>query len=247
MDSNYSTECYKIYQHICPNGKVYIGQTSIDPEKRWQKGRQYKGSPYFYNAIKKYGWENIKHIILYDGLTKEEADKIEIKLIRQYKEQGISYNIHEGGGGDKPHWTYGRVVTDETRKKMSESHKGYKASEETRAKLRIALKGKNLGKRHSEETRKKIGNRPYPYGPDNHMYGKHLPDWQKQNLSEKNGIKYSIIYLPTGEEFIGNITKCSAWISEHFHKISASHLNKYFLNQVTIQPWFSENFIFNKL
>ena len=50
-----------------------------------------------------------------------------------------------------------------------------------------------------------------------------------------------------GEEFIGNIRKCSAWISERFHKISAGHLNKYFLNQVTIQPWFSENFTFNKL
>lgn len=56
---------FTIYKHICPNGKVYIGQTSLNPESRWQKGRHYKGSPYFYNAILKYGWDNIEHIILW--------------------------------------------------------------------------------------------------------------------------------------------------------------------------------------
>lgn len=53
----------------------------------------------------------------------------------------------------------GITVTDETRKKMSESHKGRTLSEETRKKMSEAKKGENapfFGKHLSEETRKKL-------------------------------------------------------------------------------------------
>lgn len=69
---------YCVYKHTSPSGKVYIGQTSINPLDRWQNGKGYKKQA-FYNAIKKYGWENIKHEILYDNLTKEEATKKKLK------------------------------------------------------------------------------------------------------------------------------------------------------------------------
>lgn len=54
---------------------------------------------------------------------------------------------------------YGRRHTDESRKKMSESHKGAKASVETRALLSELRKGeKNVmfGKNHTDETREKM-------------------------------------------------------------------------------------------
>ena len=125
--------------------------------------------------------------------------------------------------------------------------KGIPCSEETKEKLRQALKGKNLGKKHSEETRKKIGQRYYPKGSENHNYGKPLSDRQKQILSEKNGIKYEIIHIPTGEKFIGNIVHCAEWVNENYHKISKSHFNKYLLNCVKIPNWFKDNFIFKKI
>lgn len=59
-----------------------------------------------------------------------------------YKEGGKSYNISDGGEGN---WGY--KFTDEQRKRMSESHKGKKQSEETIAK-RVA---KNTGKKRSDE------------------------------------------------------------------------------------------------
>ena len=76
---------YTVYMHICPNDKKYIGITGRNPQYRWNKGKGYLANEYFTNAINKYGWENIKHIILYKNLTKEEAEEKEIELIAFYK------------------------------------------------------------------------------------------------------------------------------------------------------------------
>ena len=64
---------YIVYKHTSPSGKVYIGITGRTVKERWGKnGNGYKYCPYFYRAIKKYGWDNIKHEILYEGLTEDE-------------------------------------------------------------------------------------------------------------------------------------------------------------------------------
>jgi hypothetical protein len=76
---------YIVYKHTSPSGKVYIGITSLRPEERWGGGAGYVKNKHFNRAIKKYGWENIKHEILFDGLSKEDACKIEIELIKEYK------------------------------------------------------------------------------------------------------------------------------------------------------------------
>lgn len=84
--------------HVVPNGKKYIGITKQDPEKRWEKGRGYKSS-YFSNAIIKYGWDNIEHHILEEGLTKKEACRLEKELITKYRtnQRAYGYNICPGG------------------------------------------------------------------------------------------------------------------------------------------------------
>lgn len=88
-----------VYKHTCPNGKVYIGQTSQKPERRWSHGNGYKENSYFYRAIQKYGWDNIKHEIIAENLTQEEADSLEIELIERYKatDRNSGYNHHYGG------------------------------------------------------------------------------------------------------------------------------------------------------
>ena len=66
---------YIVYQHKNKiNGKVYIGITMKKKKKRWgSNGCNYKSSPHFYAAIKKYGWDNFEHNILFTNLTKEQA------------------------------------------------------------------------------------------------------------------------------------------------------------------------------
>ena len=82
---------YTVYKHTTPSNKVCIGITSKDPKIRWY-GR-YRNNYHFSKAIDKYGWENIKHEILYSGLSKDEAEQKEIELIKQYKSNQRDFEI----------------------------------------------------------------------------------------------------------------------------------------------------------
>lgn len=116
---------YTVYKHISPSGKVYIGITKRKPEYRWNKGKGYrKDQLLFYRAIKKYGWDNFTHEILYTGLSEKDAKNIEISLIRQYKSLGMSYNITDGGDGGRGLHNKRKKMSDETKLKMSKSRKG---------------------------------------------------------------------------------------------------------------------------
>ena len=117
-----------VYVHIFPNGKKYFGITSkINPEWRWENGSGYTEDhqPIMYNAIQKYGWENVKHEILFSELTKEEAENKEKELIKQYKTNCkrygdlYGYNMTDGGEG-----TVGHVVSEEVKERMSQIRMG---------------------------------------------------------------------------------------------------------------------------
>ena len=92
---------YCVYKHTnIFNGKIYVGITSQQPEKRWKNGHGYEGNEYFYRAIQKYGWnDGFEHEIIVDGLTKAQACTIEIELINAYDSinQDKGYNFSSGG------------------------------------------------------------------------------------------------------------------------------------------------------
>ena len=142
---------YTVYMHTCPNGKKYIGITQRNPEQRWARGSGYYSNKHFYNAIKKYGWDNIEHIILFENLTKEEAESKEIKLIKKYKSNfnEFGYNIENGGSSIGKH-------SEETKKKISEKQ--------------IGNKNHNFGKKHTEEWKKYMSKRMEK--ENNSFYGK---------------------------------------------------------------------------
>ena len=186
---------YYVYKHTAPNGKVYIGITRQIPERRWRNGNGYDHNKHFFNAIIKYGWDNFKHEILYSGLTKEEAEKIEISLIAEYKSNDpeYGYNIESGG-----FCATGIIPNEETRKKLSKVHKGKPLGERQKENISKALKGKFTGKNH-------------------HMYGKHQSEETKKRRSESlkghiisddtklkigNANSKSIICLETNKTFI---------------------------------------------
>ena len=87
---------YCVYEHIFPNGKNYIG-ISCDAEKRWRNGKGYETQPKIARAISKYGWENVTHNIIIDGISKEQAETLERYLIAELKTIDHGYNTSTGG------------------------------------------------------------------------------------------------------------------------------------------------------
>lgn len=141
---------YTVYMHLFPNNKKYIGITSKKPKQRWESGTGYITQKLMNKAIQKYKWENIKHKILYENLTKEEAEHKEIELIKKYKTNNpkYGYNVENGGNSIGKH-------SKETRLKISIANKGKK-----NPKVSKVNKGNKycLGRIMSEESKNKISN-----------------------------------------------------------------------------------------
>lgn len=90
---------WTVYVHTSPSGKYYVGITGVDVRIRWRKdGKGYAGQG-FYNAIKKYGWENITHERIADHLTMEEACKMESTLIKKLQSNNGNFGYNNNLGG----------------------------------------------------------------------------------------------------------------------------------------------------
>lgn len=157
-------ENYVVYKHTAPNQKVYIGMTQQKPETRWKNGLGYKRHDHFWNAICKYGWDNIQHEIICEGLSKEEAEAKEIELIAKHKsnQREFGYNVDLGGNSIGKHSketcekisksNKGRKPSKQTIEAMVKAHKGVSLSEEHKRKISKSL----AGTYHSEESRRKM-------------------------------------------------------------------------------------------
>lgn len=172
---------YKVYKHEnLINGKVYIGITSLDVQKRWENGNGYSKQPLFWRAIQKYGWHSFSHEVLCDGLTKEEADQKEIEFISAYQSNNPQhgYNIQSGGS------TYGKH-SEETRRKISESNMGKVITHEQRQRISNTLKGRKLSATHRARISESMrGEGAYWYGKVSPTKGRKAPPDELKRRSE---------------------------------------------------------------
>lgn len=116
----------------------------------------------------------------------EEARKDFVKIFSE-KRKGFTYTeeskkkmseSHKGINAGAKHPMYGKHPSEETRKKLSESHKGYKAPDWVRQKISDGHKNP------SQETREKISRalKGKYTGDKNSMYGKHHSDEEKEKI-----------------------------------------------------------------
>lgn len=146
-----------LYMLTAPNGNSYIGITSKPVHDRWTSHNYAakKNAKYpLYAAIRKYGWENIKKVVLVVG-SFDYVKMMEVKAIKAFNTFApFGYNLTLGGDGIK-----GFKVQEKTKEKMSALQKGEKGfwfgkklSPETKAKMSASGKGR----KHSDASKKQM-------------------------------------------------------------------------------------------
>lgn len=153
---------YKINNLV--NGKLYVGQTVYDINKRFRehKHSSITKTTYLYNAMRKYGIDNftIEEIDTADSL--DDLNNKEIEWIKKLNTKiPNGYNIVDGGNGIK-----GFHHTKETKEILRNKSKGntnalgkHKVSKVGRENMILAHKGKESNfknKTHTLEARNKL-------------------------------------------------------------------------------------------
>jgi len=168
-----------IYKITCPDGKVYIGQTTKTPEERFKGHTRPSNGSQLAIRGRECGWGNMVLEIL-EKVANDLLDDREIALIDEYDSVWPNgYNVTKGGrgAGCRP-----AVFPQATRDKMSKSGGGWKGKKQTPEHIQKTIDTKmsrdpeitkaiydgiadsNRGQTRSQETRDKLSilalNRP---------------------------------------------------------------------------------------
>lgn len=131
------------------NGKQYVGQTITSLKRRFLKHCNDKTNTAIHGAIVKYGRENFTIREIDVAYSREELNEKEVFYIKQMNSKFPNgYNLTDGGEG-----VSGHKFSDESRKKLSESHKGYNMPQEQRDNIAKANR-KPKTKEHAENISK---------------------------------------------------------------------------------------------
>jgi group I intron endonuclease len=205
------------------NGSMYIGQ-STDIHKRWSQEKKGNEDSYLTRAIKKHGVENFTFEILME-CPAASMNFFEMAFISGYNtfHDKLHYNLTEGGGGSigRPTSEYAsmrisesnrtRVVSDDTRRKISELHKGavrppgtgekisaanigMPVSEEGRANMSKGQTGRKHSPEHIEKRRQKLLGNQYTLGFH------HSPETKQKMSESRKGKKLGKRSTPVSEE-----------------------------------------------
>lgn len=158
---------YYIYAYLRENGTPYYvgkgkGNRLYDHSRRIKTPKDRK-----------------RVVYLRQNLTEDEAFKLETEFILRFgrKDNGTGILRNESNGGKE---NYEKIVSQETRDKISKSNTGKKLSEETKRKLSMA----NMGKKLSDETRQKMSARMA--GENHPLYGKPVSEETRRKISESH-------------------------------------------------------------
>jgi len=173
-----------IYKITSPNKKIYIGQ-SVDIERRRNKYKALNcnGQTRLYNSLVKHGWDKHDFEIIHE-CNREDLNRLEVYYIQNYNSFNTSHglNLVSGGGGN-------RVLSNETRMKISQSMKGdqrnlgRKHTDEAKNKMSKSQTGNlsSLGRKLSYETKKKLSDAAKK---QKHVFGYKHTEESKIKMSE---------------------------------------------------------------
>jgi group I intron endonuclease len=138
------------------NGKLYVGKTN-DPKVRWRahknNARNHALRWPLYAAMRKYGVDAFNFHVVAEYDTEESALSMECWYIAFYEAASDSsgYNLSPGGAG-----TSGYKWPEDARRRHSERLKGRVISPETRARISAGLKGVQKGIKRTDAARERM-------------------------------------------------------------------------------------------
>jgi len=147
-----------IYRFVFPNGKMYVGQTTKkDVRKRWNSHRARANNCWAVaNAIRKYGWVNIKKEVLIE-VSYDLLDYYEVKFI------DLLGTLSPGGYTLTPGGDFNPMYSEEGRSKQLE---GVRADAHREAQARHSREWHKDKARHSSW---KAKNTASQQDPENRM------------------------------------------------------------------------------
>ena len=195
------------------NGKWYVGQ-SVDVDRRKRKHLTRLKAKSHHNQHFQYAWdfygEESFEFVVFEYCAIEMLDMRERAWISYYKsnDRNHGYNMDTGGN-------YLKKYSEESKRKMSEWHKGKKLTPQHRAKISESLKGNKytLGYKHTEETKRKMALQ---------KTGKPKSEQMRKKLSEsKKGVKRK----PFSEEWKRKLSEAGKQRYKALREASNSTIN----------------------
>ena len=92
---------YTVYQLYFPDGKMYIGKTGQNFKQRFGHGVHYRDNPELTAAIAQCGVENVRIIIVNEGISFESASAMEKSLIEITRSNDPARGYNKSLGGEK--------------------------------------------------------------------------------------------------------------------------------------------------
>jgi len=153
------------------NQLVYIGQTSRTLEVRMQE-HYTSGKTRFSKAVRRDGLEGFEWSVLETHTNREESNRREIELVREYNSYTKGYNSHLGGRA-------GGYTTQESIKKRQDTRAangGYESVSKRQSEDNIS---------HRPEVQQKISNSVKKLWEDSEYRTKQLANRKQANLTVK--------------------------------------------------------------
>ena len=192
-----------IYMWTSPSGKSYIGQ-SVDLQTRkyaFLRFGDIYGGQKINCARKKYNHKSLWNYTILEYCGIDDLDEREEYYISLYNTINNGYNCESGGHENK-------IVSDESKQKMSDAKKGKYCGENS------PLYGKHLTDEHKRKISEARKGEKHP------MYGKHRDDETKDKIRLRHN-KAVVQYTKEGE-FVAEYE--SALVAKNITGINNSHI-----------------------
>lgn len=226
-----------VWYRLDKNEPFYVGKGKDDRDTSLKRRNKHFMDLYNYLIRNNYGFKVLR---LKDNLNEFEAFELEKETIKYFRDCGYSLvNIMDGGEGGDYVSTLSIEEKEIYSKKMSES-----------------CKGKNLGHRHTEESKQKMSLKASQrVGELNPFYGRHHSDETKRILSEKltgrkNGFRddefkkklsntnkkpFCILYSDNKKEVYNSRAEAVKSLSERYPNFVEGHFRQFILDKNEIK------------